>query len=448
MATFSVGGLMSGIDYNSMISQIMTLERQPITTMQARQADYNKTISVYGDLSSKLSALKTAAEGLKTATSFYARTASSSDATVFNVTAASSAAAGNYSITVTALAQAHRIASSSVAAETSTVSVASGNFSFHVGAAGATTTVAVDTTTTLANLRDAINAKNGDAEATIINDGTGYRLVLTSKSSGVANPITVTENVTSLGLPTGPVAGGTTLQAAQDAAFSIDTLSMTRSTNTFADAIGGVTITLTKAGSGTLSVTNDTAAIQKKIEGFVSAYNDIVSLVSTNAVYDTKTNTGGPLTGEATARDVVSRLQGIIGSPVAGLPDSLRVLSQIGVKTGTDGKLSIDSAVLTDKLATNLAGVSDLFDATGGVANTVWDYANQATDTITGSITYRTQGLGTIVSKIGNDISTVEARLAKEETELRARFAKLEALLSTISAQSSFLTSLALPTGK
>ena len=444
MPTFSVGGLSSGIDYNSMIDQIMALERQPVTRMQSQQADYNKTISVYGDLSSKLAALKTAAEGLKTATSFYARTASSSDATVFGATAASSAAAGNYSITVTALAQAHRVASSPVAAESSTVSVASGNFSFHVGA-GATTTVAVDATTTLANLRDAINAKKGDAEATIINDGTGYRLVLTSKTSGVNNPITVTENVTSLGLPTGPVAGGIQLQAAQDAAFNIDTLPMTRSTNTFADAIGGVTLTLTKEGSGTLSVTNDTDAIQEKIEGFVSAYNDVLSLVSTNAIYNTTTKKGGPLTGESTARDIVIRLQESIGSRVAGLPDGLRVLSQIGIKTGKDGKLSIDSAVLSDKIATNLAGVSDLFNATGGVGNTVWDYANRTTDAITGSLTYRTKGLGTIVSKIDDNISRVEARLAKEETELRARFAKLEGLLSSISAQSSFLTSLALP---
>ncbi|MDD5762687.1 MAG: flagellar filament capping protein FliD [bacterium] len=448
MATFSVGGLTSGIDYNSMIDQIMKLERQPITRMQSQQADYNKKISVYGDLSAKLAALKTAAEGLKTATGFYARTASSSDATVFDATATSSAAAGNYSIAVTTLAQAHRISSSPVAGESSTVSVAAGNFSFHVGAAGATTTVAVDATTTLANLRDAINAQNGDAEASIINDGTGYRLVLTSKTSGAANAITVTENVTTLGLPTGPVAGGTQLQAAQDAAFSIDTLSMTRSTNTFADAIGGVTITLTKAGSGTLSVTNDTDTIRKKIEGFVSAYNEIVSLVSTNAVYNTKTKKGGPLTGESTARDVVSRLQAIIGSRVEGLPDGLRVLSQIGIKTGTDGKLSIDSAVLADKLATNLAGVSDLFNATGGVADTVWDYADQATDAISGSLAYRTKGLGTIVSKFDSDISRVEARLAKEETDLRAQFAKLEALLSTISAQSSFLASLALPTSK
>jgi len=81
MATVSVGGLVSGINYDEMISKIIAAESQPIAMMQSRQADYNKKISVYGDLSSKLAALKTAADGLRTASSFYVKTASSSDAT-------------------------------------------------------------------------------------------------------------------------------------------------------------------------------------------------------------------------------------------------------------------------------------------------------------------------------------------------------------------------------
>jgi flagellar hook-associated protein 2 len=441
VATFSVGGLMSGIDYNDMITKIMDLERQPVTRMQSQQADYNKKISVYGDLSAKLAALKTAAEGLKTTANFYARKAAPGDETVLDAAASSSAAAGNYTVTVTTLAQAHRIASSQVSAETDTVSAAGGNFSFQV-AGGDVTTVAVDATTTLANLRDAINAARGGAEASIINDGTGYRLVLTSKVSGEGNAITVTENATSLGLPIGPVSGGVELQAAQDAAFSIDNFPMTRSTNTVENAIGGVTLTLKKEGTSSLSVTNDTEAIRKKIDDFVSAYNDIVSLVSTNAIYNTTTKTGGPLTGEATARDVVTQLQAIVGSRVAGLPEGLRVLSQIGIKTGRDGTLSIDNTMLTDKLTTDLAGVSDLFNADGGVAAAIWDYADGATDAISGSITYRTKGLGTIVSKFDDDISRVEDRLTKQEEALRAQFAKLESLLGTLQTQSSFLTSL------
>jgi flagellar hook-associated protein 2 len=441
LSTFSVSGLVSGIDYNEMIAQITELGRQPITRMETRQTAFKKKISLYGDLSSKLDALKTAAESLKTASNFYSRAASASDEDVCNVTASSSAAKGNYSLTVTRLAQAHRIASSAVEAETSTVSSGSGNFSFKVGD-GETTTVAVDATTTLQNLRDAINAADGDAEASIINDGTSYYLILTSNDSGAANAVTVTENATSLGMPTGPVSGGSQLQAAQDAAFSIDTFPMTRSTNTVEGAIGGVSITLKKEGTATLSVTNDTAAIRKKIEDFVTAYNEVVTLVSSNAQYDSTTGTGGAFTGEATARDVVSRLQAIVGSRVEGLPEGLRVLSQIGIKTGRDGTISIDTSVLADKLTTDLAGVSDLFNGEGGVANAVWDYTDQATDSITGSITYRTKGLGTIVKKITDDIAKVEARLAEQEEDLIARFAKLESILNSYSSQASYLSSL------
>ncbi len=441
MATVSVGGLVSGINYDDMISKIIAADSLPITLMESRQADYNKKISVYGDLSSKLAALKTAADGLRTASSFYTKKASSSDATVFEATAASTAAAGNYSITVAQLAQAHRIASAPVAAESSTISVAGGNFSFQVGA-GVTTTVAVDATTTLSNLRDAINAAKGDAEASIINDGTGYRLILTSKTSGAANAVVVTENVTSVALPTGPVVGGATLQASQDAAFSIDTLSMTRTTNSFADAIGGVAITFMKEGSSTLSVTNDTSSIRKKIDDFVSAYNDVVSLVSTNSTFDTKTHTGAPFTGESTAHDVVRSLQGLIGARVDGLPDELKVFSQIGVKTNRDGTLTVDGAVLDGKIATNLAAVSDLFNAAGGIAGRVYDYADSATNSVTGSISFRTKGLNTTVSSLADDIAKKQERLDREETELRSRFSKLEALLAQLTAQSSSLSNI------
>ena len=441
MATFTVSGLVSGINYDDMITKIIAADSQPITLMQSRQADYNKQISVYADLSAKLASLQTAADALRTASSFYAKKASSSDATVFDATAGSSAAAGNYSITVTALAQAHRIASSTVASEASAVSGVSGTFSFQVGG-GAVTTVTVAATTTLAQLRDGINAAKGGAEASIINDGTGYRLVLTSRNSGAANTVVVTENGTSLALPTGPVAGGVTLQAAQDAAFSIDTLSMTRSTNSFADAIGGVTITLKKEGISTLSVTNDTSAIRKKIDDFVSAYNAVVSLVSTNSTYDAKTQKGGGFTGESTAHDVVSSLQGLIGARVDGLPDGIRVLSQIGVKTNKDGTLSVDSAVLDDKIAMDLAGVSDLFNASGGIADRVYDYADKVTNLATGSISYRTKGLNTTVSNLTDDIAKKQDRLDREETELRTRFAKLEALLGQLTAQSSYLSNM------
>lgn len=424
-----------------MIDQIIELERQPIALKETRQNAYETKISKYGELSSKLDALKIAAEGLKTSTGFYSRAAEAGDETIFNASASSSATEGNYTIVVTLLAQAHRIASAPVEAETSTVASGSGNFSFQVGD-GEAVTIAVDATTTLEGLAAAINTATDEAEASVINDGTGYRLVLKSGISGAGNAITVTENATALGLPTGPVAGGQELQAAQDAAFTIDGLSMTRSTNTVEGAISGVSITLKKAGTSTLSVTNDTEAIQEKIEAFVSAYNEVVTLISSNSAYNSNTKTASAFTGEATARDIVARLQGIVGTRVSGLSEGLRVLSQIGIGTGPDGTLAIDASVLSEKLASDLDGVSKLFNAEGGVAGSVYDYVDGVTDSISGSIAYRTKGLNSIISKMADEIERAEALLAEREEDLIQRFAKLEAIMSSYSTQASYLSSI------
>jgi flagellar hook-associated protein 2 len=441
LSTFSVSGLISGIDYNAMIEQIIELERKPISLQESRQEAFKTKVSKYGELSSKLDALKTAAEGLKTGTDFYARSAEAADETVFNATAGSSASEGNYAIEVIRLAQAHRIASTPVAAETSTVASGAGSFSFQVGA-GEPVTVAVTAATTLVELAGAINTATDDAEASVINDGTGYRLVLKSAASGAGNAITVTANATSLGLPTGPVSGGVQLQAAQDASFTIDDLAMTRSTNSVEGAISGVAITLKNVGESTLSISNDTGAIQEKIESFVTAYNEVVTLISSNTAYNSDTGTGSAFTGESTARDIVTRLQSILGTRVAGLPETLRSLSQIGIKTEKDGTLTVDSSVLTDKIASDLDGVSDLFNAEGGVAGSVYDYLDGVTDSISGSIAYRTKNLSTLVSKISDDIDQAEARLAEREEDLIQQFAKLESILSSYSTQASYLAGL------
>ncbi len=439
MSTFSVSGLISGIDYNSMIEQIIELERQPITLKETRQTAYKTKISKYGELSSLLDKLKTASDALKTATGFASRTAEAGDATVFNATASASATEGNYTVVVAKLAQAHRMASSPVASGDTAVASGSGNFSFRVGE-GETVTVAVDGTTTLNGLAAAINTATDDAEASVINDGTGYRLVLKSALSGAANSITVTENATSLGLPNGPVAGGQLLQAAQDAEFTIDGLPMTRSSNNVEGAIGGVSITLKSVGTSTLSVTNDTAAIQEKITAFVDAYNAVVTQVSGNTSYDATSKTASAFLGESTARDVVTRLQSILGSRVSGLSDGLRVLSQIGISTESNGSLKIDAGVLADKLASDLDGVSGLFNAEGGVAVSVFDYVDQVTDSISGSIASRTKGLQSIVSKLSAEIEAAEARLEDREESLIQQFAKLEAIMSSYSTQASYLS--------
>jgi|Deesub1362A_J573_1020465.scaffolds.fasta_scaffold00087_95 flagellar hook-associated protein 2 len=450
MSIFSITGLTSGIDYTSLIANIMELERQPIYRLQDRQEVYNKKISAYSTLSSKLSTLKSAAETLKSSSSFYAKSVSSSDSTVVEATVSSSAAVGNYSISISYLAQAEKEVHSGVA-DTSTVVNSSGSdLVFQYTYAGTQRDITVPDGTTLEGLKNLINddVDNPGVTATIIYDGSLYRLVLTGNDMGSANTITIDAGTTLDGTNSVDFTSGTFTEtkSAQDAVFEIDGVSMTRTSNTITDAIEGVTLTLKKADptsppSATISVTDDISGIKSQIEEFVNAYNAVVSYVSENAYYDTDTGESGPLNGESTARKIIDRLRNIIVSGVDSLPEDMKALSQIGITTDyKTGKLTIDSTTLDEKLSSDLEGVFNIFsDATDGIATEIYDYIDGVTDSISGSITLREEALQTLVSDIDDDIEKLEVRLEKMEEDLRRQFASLEALLSGLTTQGTFL---------
>lgn len=458
MAVITGIGPSSGINYDQLITGMLNLERQPIINLQQKQSVYNAKITAYGELSSRLSALKSAADALRTTSNFYVKTASSSNTTVLDATANNSATAGSYLIEPHSvagkiqLASADRRTSTTTVASSTTVINSSGtNQTFEYTYAGTTRTLTVADQTTLAGLRDLINNDTGNpgVTASILQVGTNdYRLVLAGKSTGSSNNITITANTTLNG------AGGTynftdaafTASTAADAKFRVGGVDISRSTNTITDVIPGVTFTLKAESttSVTISVTNDTAAIQKNIEAFVNAYNDVVSYVSSNSTYDFNTKTGGPLFAESTARDIVNRLQGIITSRVSGLSADLSALSQIGISTDyKTGTLSIDTATLSSKLSTNISGVAAVFsDSTSGIAVGVYNYTANVTDSIDGAISIRVKGLNSTVNDISNKITELQDKLSRTEQDLRRQFAALETLLSGITSQGAYLTNL------
>ncbi|NOZ26193.1 MAG: flagellar filament capping protein FliD [Nitrospirae bacterium] len=448
MSVIASVGLSSGINYDQLITNLMNIQRQPLYRLQNRQADYNDKISVYNELSSKLSAFKTAADNLKSASNFYAKTSSVSDTNVIDATVSNSAAAGNYSISITSLASEEKEVHSGLASSTTVVNDSGADQYFQYTYAGTQRTITVADGTTLEGIRDLINNDSGNpgVTATILFDGSSYRLVLTGDDTGSTNTITIDSGTTIDGVNTTADLTSTAFtetKTAADASFSVDGVSMTRSSNTVTDAMTGVTLTLKGTGSATLSVTNDISTISQNIQSFVDAYNDIVSYVSTNSAYDATTRTGEPLFGESTARNILNRLSNIIVSRVAGLPEDLRALSQIGVSTNRDGTLSLDTSTLSSKLSTSLGDVENLFtDSAAGIAVQIYDYIDNATDSIDGTITIRINGLETLVDDIADDVTELEAKLSRAEERLRRQFAALEALLSGMTAQSTFLSNL------
>lgn len=437
--SITASGLISQIDYKSIIEQLVELKRQPIYQLEAEKDALETTRSAYSVLESRLNDLKSAADDLRQSSDFNVFTTSVTDETILTATAGSSASPGSYEITVSAIAKSHKLIANGVSSETTVISSTTGYFKFTVGS-GSEQTVNVDTSTTLEDLRDSINNLNAGVTATIVNDGTSYRLILTSDNTGTSNQISITQNDTDLTF--------STLQSAQDASITVDGLTITRSSNTISDVITGVTLSLKSSDSSktvTLTVSRDTEEIEKKVVAFLDKYNAVVNYIRSNNRYDTDTNTAEPFFSDPIARSVWEDLRRIMTSEISGLPSTMNRLIHIGAQIDTEGTFSLDSSKLSSALSSNFDDVVNLFidgTSTDGFAALVYDLTDDMTDFVDGRVTERQEGITDSIDRLEREIEKKEAELAAYEEQLRIQFAALEALLAGLKSQSDYLTSL------
>lgn len=464
MATSSVSS--SGIDVQALVSQLMTVERQPIDRLTKQETSYQAKLSAYGTVKSAVSTFQSAVEKLSTTDSFQILKATPADSSILTATASSSAVAGSYTVQVSTLARAQQLVADGQASSTAAIgSGATTTLSFDLGTISGGTfdsvtgtytgasfasngsgvkTVTIDSTNnTLEGIRDAINAADIGVSATIVNDGSAspYRLVLSSDSSGASNSMSISVSgdaaIGSL-LANDPTATQNMAQTvtATNATFKVNGIDVTKSSNTVTDAIQGVTLNLSKeSATTTLTVSKDSAATTAAAESLVKAYNDLYTTLKNVSAYDPVTKTGGALQGDSTIRSMMSQLRTILSGTVSG--GTYSTLAEVGITTQAGGSLKLDSTRFTAAVDGNLTDLANLFASSGGYATQLDSWATTALNT---TITSRTDGINSRISDIGDQISTLEARMTTIEQRYRTQFTALDSLLSSMSNTSSYLT--------
>lgn len=405
MAGISSTGLGSGLDINSIVTQLVAAEQSPRTKqMDKKEATLQAQISALGGIKSAMSDFKSTLAALRYGSQLNKFSATSSDTNTLTASAFTNADAANYQVEVKQLASSQGLASQTYASAstvvgTGTLSIRFGTTTYDVdgnptafspNAQKSAFTVNIDSNhQTLGGIRDAINAANGGVTASIINDGTGNRLVLNSTDSGAANSLEITA---SAGLaPLSYTVASHTMtetQRAQDAQLKINGLNVTSASNTVSTAIKGVTLNLQQAQPGkmvNLTVGHNNADIVTAVQAFVDKYNEFATSVQSVSGYDTKTNTAGVLLGESTARSALAGVRSLLSSAVAGLSGSVRSLPDIGVKTQPDGTLALDANKLNAALAADHKGVVGVFAVTGIPSSSSVSYLGSTLDTQAGS---------------------------------------------------------------
>ncbi len=291
VSTQLISGLSSGLDWRSIIDQLIAIEHRPVDLVEEKKSDYESQLSEWRSFNTKLLTVKTAAGTLSSETSFdvFKASTTSSSSTVdasdlFSVSTSSTASQGIYNITVNQIAQSERISSK--------------NYSDAGTALGLTGEIVVsgsalqiEATDTLSGIKDMINALNSgqnpsNITASIVSYGTdNYHLVLASDDTG-EDGLSIVEGAYSGGdnilQELGLISSTTQIKNATSDGAKSDLFSSS-------NGVVGTLLGLTNATSTTVQINGTGVAIDLSSESLttIAANIDAVAGVSASVVSET-----------------------------------------------------------------------------------------------------------------------------------------------------------------
>ncbi len=282
---------------------------------------------------------------------------------------------------------------------------------------------ATDTLINIANkINDAVQPEGRDVSATVV----GKQLVLTAARSGESHTMLYTDSV--------GLGGFSTLQAARNASFTVNTIAFSRAANTnLTDVISGVTLNLAADAEGndaTLTIAKNFTAARSAIDSFVTQFNDTLAYLEEKTTL-TK-GSDGVYTRGALADDIVfsnlrsDLLERIISSDGTGVFKSLR---EIGLTINDSLQVTVsDSDKLEDALGSHPDEAAALLDKVmGDIATTLGRYTGD--NGSSGYIDDASMMIKNQLNDLNNEVENVTERLVEREQYYVNQFAEMQTTL-------------------
>jgi flagellar capping protein FliD len=411
-------GLGSGVLTTELVENIINAEREAADIRLSSKTELVEAkITAYGEIQSLMSGIDTAVNLLASPSLAQSTTASSSNDTILTASASSLADPGTYSVEVLNTAQSHTLATSTY--ESFDEIVGTGELVFTFGenqydedgnltgqtanAEVASFTVNIDDSNrTLSGIRDAINNEDAGVTASIINDGSGYRLLMTSDQTGEEYAMNVqaldssgtelTNGLAALAFNSSQNSNSSIEQtnAGQDAQLKVNGLTITRDSNQVDEVIKGVTLNLNSADIGTsvtVTVAPDTEQLAENIQSFVDAYNEFKQFTDELTKYDATNEQAGLLLGDSTIRSIQYQVRSLISQPITGLSGAYRSLTELGVNSDQFNNylLDFDQAAFTKAINDDRQAVASILAKSGNTTDSQVTYVNDSINTQPGT---------------------------------------------------------------
>jgi flagellar hook-associated protein 2 len=453
-------GLGSGLAIGEIVSALVNSDKLAKQTQITAQTKLVTTkLSGIGTLKSAVdafqAALKTLGDAKTPAFSGYA--AKSSDETKLTVKSDNNAVPGNYTVVVGNIATSSSVATAAFSGGAASA-IPSGDLKITQN--GITTSYTIPTGATLSSVVKQINAQTDatNISANIITDANGSRLVLGSTITGDLSDITTESGISGFTIDgsaldsTDGASAGYIGKKAASANLTINGLPVTSASNTLDSTLGGVTMTLVAQGTSTINVSTNTDGLKTSLQSFITAYNAVVSAVSTvtkatiSSTPDPTTGatvTPAALTGDSMPRSILQSMRDELVT--TGAAGNLAVLSQLGISTSqTDGTLSLDNAKFQAAMDQGLAGdVQQMFSGTTD-SNGLIARMNAALDPYTqtgGMFDTRKSSLNNQQNDLQDQQAALDLRVTTLTATLTAKYNAMDLIVGQLKASASSITS-------
>lgn len=380
LSTINQGG--SGLNISQIVDGLVEAEQVPQENqIQSKIDAKNTAISAIGEIKSALSKLSTSLTTLTGNTSL--KTNSTSSAISATISDPSTAVAINSSITISTLAKGQTLAFDGYASNTNLVGAGSlvlerGDWSSGSFVASSTVTsksLTVTETDTLESLKDKINALNYGVTASVLGAGDDtYTLVLKSQD-GKENALRVTATESPSGSGLSSIDNTTTNSTKQkvagtDASFTVDGISLTRSSNKITDLFTGYNVNLLASTTinGVDTPANVTASVDivsatENLNSFVTAVNNARTLLNEKTFRGSASQDAGELSDDPVLKNIQKQLNSLTSNQLTGFGANGVYLSNLGVRTEKNGLLSLNTTVLENELQNNPSSLDAIFNS-------------------------------------------------------------------------------------
>ena len=405
MPTINATNSGTGLDVRGLVDQLVAAEGGPVTSrLDNKEVKIQEGLTAIGTFKGALLDFQASLAPLRKENAFKSINAISSNEEKFTVAAEDNAVLGSYNIEISQLAQSQKLKSQSFDSEFDVIG--SGRISIEFGETNSTTNtfnvnskistqhIDIDEANgSLRGIQQAINEANVGVRSSVINDGTGYRLILNSEKNGIENSLRISVSdddindedffglsllaynpVATAGLEGGDIRGKNLEEVVQakNALFSIDGISISNSDNEITNSIPGLTLTLkklTEESFESFKIEKETSGIKQSIETFVSSYNELMTAASTLTGFDSETGQAGPLSGDAAIRGITDQIRRRLSTSFNGINENLTSLSTIGIDSSRDGSLSLDDFKLNSALENHANEIAHLFAAAVSISD-------------------------------------------------------------------------------